>query len=180
MNSVILEEVAIYPLTERQISMKKIKNNPQQNISRRDFMKAASAFTAGGMLLGSLPIGASAYAGASDELKLAIVGCGNRGTGAVANALDAADGVKLVAMADIYEDRLNSSYNILSQRFANSDKLDLSEENRMVGFEAYKDAISMADVVILTTPTFWRPLHPVPVKLPVLLAFPFRMYCCLP
>lgn len=139
--------------------MKNNKESLQQNISRRDFMKAASAFTAGGIMLGSLPIGASAYAGASDELKLAIVGCGNRGTGAVANALDAADGVKLVAMADIYEDRLNSSFNILSQRFANSDKLAVPEENKFIGFEAYKDAISLADVVILTTPTFWRPLH---------------------
>lgn len=137
--------------------MENFKNNLQKNISRRDFVKAASAFTAGGFMLGSLPLGASAYAGASDELKLAIIGSGNRGTGAVANALDSAEGIKLVAMADIYEDRLNSSYNILSQR--NSDKVDVPDENKFIGFDGYKDAISLADVVILTTPTFWRPLH---------------------
>jgi len=131
----------------------------KRNISRRNFVKAASAFTAGGFMLGSLPLGASAYAGADDTLKLAIIGCGNRGTGAVANALDSAEGVKLVAMADIYEDRLNGSFNILSQRYADSDKLDVPEEHKFIGFDAYKDTMSLADVVILTTPTFWRPLH---------------------
>lgn len=130
-----------------------------QRISRRDFVKTASAITAGSFMLGSLPIGASAYASGSDELKLAIIGCGNRGTGAIANALDSSDGVKLVAMADIYEDRLTSSYDILSQRYANSDKLDVPDDHKFIGFDAYKDAMSLADVVVLTTPTFWRPLH---------------------
>lgn len=139
--------------------MEKEKSIIRKNISRRDFVKAASAFTAGGFMLGSLPIGASAYAGANDTLKLAIIGCGNRGTGAVANALDSTDGVELVAMADIYDDRLTSSYNILSQRYANSEKLNVSDDNKFIGFDAYKDAIALADVVILTTPTFWRPLH---------------------
>jgi predicted dehydrogenase len=134
---------------------KSLINN--KSISRRDFVRAASAFTAGGFILSSLPLKASAFVGASDELKLAIIGCGNRGTGAVANALDSTEGVKLVAMADIYEDRLNGSYNILSQR--NSDKVDVPDENKFIGFDGYKDAISLADVVILTTPTFWRPLH---------------------
>jgi len=139
--------------------MEKEERMLKKNISRRDFVKAASAFTAGGFMLGSLPLGASAYAGANDTLKLAIVGCGNRGTGAVANALDSTEGVKLVAMADIYEDRLNGSFNILSQRYADSDKLDVPEEHKFIGFDAYKDAMSLADVVTLTTPTFWRPLH---------------------
>lgn len=134
--------------------MKKLKN-----ISRRDFVKAASAFTAGGFMLGSLPLGGRAYAQSNNTLKLAIIGCGNRGTGAVANALDSADGVQLVAMADIYEDRLNNSYNILSQRYSGSEKLNVPKDHRFIGFNTYKDAMSVADVVILTTPTFWRPLH---------------------
>lgn len=139
--------------------MEKNKSSFKKSISRRDFVKAASAFTAGGFMFGSLPLSASAYAGASDTIKLAIIGCGNRGTGAVANALDSTDGVQLVAMADIYEDRLNNSYNILSQRHAGSEKVTVPDENKFIGFDAYKDAISLADVVILTTPTFWRPLH---------------------
>lgn len=138
--------------------MENKKGLTYQNISRRDFVKA-STLTAGGLLLGSLPLSKSAFAAGSDSLNLAIIGCGNRGTGAVANALDSTDGVKLVAMADIYEDRLNSSYNILSQRYSNSEKLAVPDENKFIGFDAYKDAMALADVLILTTPTFWRPQH---------------------
>ncbi|MEX2463132.1 MAG: Gfo/Idh/MocA family oxidoreductase, partial [Balneolaceae bacterium] len=126
--------------------------------TRRDFIKT-SALTAGGLYLGTLPITNSAYAHGNDTIKLALIGCGNRGTGAAFNALNADDGIKLVAMVDVLEDRLEQSYNILSSRFGDSGKVDVPEENQFIGFEKYKEAIALADVVILATPTFFRPLH---------------------
>lgn len=110
-------------------------------------------------MLGTLPISRSAFAAGNDSLKIALIGCGSRGTGAAANALDAADGIELVAMADIYEDRLNGSYNVLSQRYGDGEKLNVPEEHKFIGFDAYKEAMALADVVLLTTPTFWRPQH---------------------
>ncbi len=129
-----------------------------KTLSRRDFVKTSS-LTAGGLLLSSLPLSASAYAAGSDTLTIALIGCGSRGTGAAANALGSSDGVKLVAMADILEDQLRDSYNGLVQRFGDTDKMDVPEENKFVGFDGYKKAIALADVVLLTTPTFFRPLH---------------------
>lgn len=135
------------------------KNSPiQKKISRRDFVKA-SALTAGGLLSGALPLSAGAYVAGSDTLKIALVGCGARGTGAAFNALNSSDGVKLVAMADVLEDRLNDSYDLLSRRFGDTGKLDVPEDQKFVGFDSYKQAIELADVVLLTTPTFFRPLH---------------------
>ncbi len=135
------------------------KNKPIHNsISRRSFVKVSSV-TAGGLLLHSLPLRASAYAAGSDTIKVALIGCGSRGTGAAFQSLNADDGIKLVAMADILEDRLVESYDLLSQRYGDTGKLDVPEEHKFVGFDAYKDAIALADVVLLTTPTFFRPLH---------------------
>lgn len=133
-------------------------NIRDKKLTRRDFVKASS-ITAGGLLLGSLPIGRSAFAAGNERIKIALIGCGNRGTGAAANALDAGSDIQLVAMADIYEERLSGSYNILSQRYRDSDKLSVPEENKFIGFDAYKKAMELADVVLLTTPTFWRPQH---------------------
>ena len=97
--------------------MKKTTSSDKNKISRRSFVKNAT-FSAGGlMMLGSLPVSASAYAQGSDLLKVALVGCGGRGTGAANQTLTADDGVKLVAMADIFPDRLNSSLERLSQRY---------------------------------------------------------------
>ncbi|TVP99474.1 MAG: twin-arginine translocation signal domain-containing protein [Balneolaceae bacterium] len=138
--------------------MKKENSPKPQKFSRRDFVKASS-LTAGGLLLGSLPIQVSAYSAGSDTIKVALIGCGDRGTGAAVQSLNADRGVKLVAMADILEDRLTESYNTLTQRFGGSEQLDVSEDRKFVGFDGYKHAIDLADVVILTTPTFFRPLH---------------------
>ncbi len=134
------------------------KSSYLNKLSRRDFVKASS-ITAGGLLLGSLPLGSTAYAAGSDLLKIALIGCGSRGTGAAANALSSNEGVQLVAMADILEDQLADSYRILSTRYANSDKVNVPEEHKFVGFDSFKQAIALADVVLLTTPTFFRPLH---------------------
>ena len=138
--------------------MKKETKPGKTGLSRRDFVKA-STIAAGGVMLSSLPLRSSAYAGGSDVLKVALIGCGNRGTGAAFQTLNADDGVQLVAMADILEDRLEESYNGLVQRYGGTDKLNVPEEHKFLGFDGYKHAIALADVVLLTTPTFFRPLH---------------------
>ena len=134
------------------------KNTPAHTLSRRTFVKTSS-MAAGGLMSGSLSLGQSAYAGGSGTIKVALIGCGNRGTGAAFQALNADDGVKLVAMADIDEENLNDSYSRLNMRYGDSGKLDVPDEHKFVGFDGYIHAIALADVVLLTTPTFFRPLH---------------------
>lgn len=138
--------------------MSKKNISTEYHLTRRDFVKT-STMTAGGLLLSSLPIQAAAYAAGNDTLKIALIGCGSRGTGAAFQSLEADDGVQLVAMADIMEDRLNESYDRLNQRYGGTAKLDVPVEHRFLGFDGYKEAIALADVVLLTTPTFFRPLH---------------------
>lgn len=131
----------------------------KKGISRRDFMKKTTLAAGGGFILSTLPVGQSAYAAGNDTLKVAVVGCGGRGTGAANQALNADPGVKIVALADLFRDRLDSCYDTLAQRHLETGRLDVPEENKFVGFDAYKDAIALADVVILTAPPGFRPAH---------------------
>ncbi|MDX1636933.1 MAG: Gfo/Idh/MocA family oxidoreductase [Balneolaceae bacterium] len=141
------------------MSNKKNKDSGKGKLSRRDFVKTSS-LAAGGLMLSSLPVGAGAYAGGSATLKVALVGCGGRGTGAARQALSTGDGVQLVAMADAFRDRLDDSLNTLNKVFKDDkSKLNVPEEHKFVGFDAYKNAIELADVVILATPPGFRPIH---------------------
>ncbi|UII78706.1 Gfo/Idh/MocA family protein [Flagellimonas sp. CMM7] len=137
--------------------MKKDKTSKRQN-TRRDFVKNTTLLSAG-MLLPTLDVGAMANVFDNKTLKLALVGCGGRGSGAADQALQADDNVELVAMADAFEDRLTTSFNNLSEKYADSGKIKVKEKNRFVGFDAYKKAIDLADVVILATPPGFRPQH---------------------
>ena len=128
-------------------------------INRRTFVRNSAAATAGGLLLSQLPAGASAYAAGSDTIKVALIGCGGRGTGAANQALSVKQNVKLVAMADAFRDRLDESYENMMKMHGPSKKVDVPEKNKFVGFDAYKQAIALADVVILTTPPGFRPIH---------------------
>lgn len=124
---------------------------------RRTFLKT-SALIAGGTVLGTMPFAGGAYAGAvNDEIKIGLIGCGGRGTGAAVQALSTKYNLKLVAMADAFSDRLESCYQVLSQKYA--DKIDLPEERRFVGFDGYKKVIAEADVVLIATPPGFRPIH---------------------
>ncbi|WP_051359727.1 Gfo/Idh/MocA family protein [Adhaeribacter aquaticus] len=131
---------------------------PAAGCSRRDFVKGSAAVL-GATLVSQLPF-VGAYAAGSDTLKLALIGCGGRGTGAAIQALSAKGNVKLVAMADAFRDRLDDSYKNISTKF-NGDKklLDVPEKNKFAGFDGYKNAIALADVVILATPPGFRPIH---------------------
>ena len=137
-------------------SKKNQKSTPQS--SRRDFVKTTALFTAG-MMLPSMEIAAMANVFNDKTLKIAVIGCGGRGAGAAVQALRADENVQLVAMADAFEDRLNGSLQSLQKEFEGTNKVNVLEKHRYVGFDAYKKAIDQADVVILTTPPGFRPYH---------------------
>jgi predicted dehydrogenase len=134
--------------------------------SRREFVKQSSLI-AGGMVVLPKLAGANFYSGADDVIKVALIGCGGRGTGAAMQALQSKQNVKLVAMADAFQDRLDNCYKtITSDDMADAGaKVDLKKmidvpaERRFVGFDAYQKAIPLADVVILATPPGFRPIH---------------------
>ncbi len=136
--------------------MKEILN---QNQSRRKFVKNSATAVGTGFVLSSLPVSVGAYGAAQEEIKVAVVGCGGRGTGAAAQAIEADPGVRLVALADVFEDQVEKSFKGLSAKYGEGNQMMVTEESRFVGFEAYKDAIDMADVVILATPPGFRPAH---------------------
>jgi predicted dehydrogenase len=134
--------------------------HPNTNIAatRRDFLKtsalAAAAVTA------ELTVTRGAHAAGSDVLRVGLVGCGGRGTGAATQALKADKQVKLVAMADAFADRLESSLARLQKDEEIAAKVDVRPERRFVGFEAYQQLIdSGVDVVLLCTPPHFRPIH---------------------
>jgi myo-inositol 2-dehydrogenase / D-chiro-inositol 1-dehydrogenase len=129
-----------------------------KNKSRRDFVKAA-ALSTGGLLILPAGLQARAYSTGAQKLKLALVGCGGRGTGAAVQALTADADVELVAMADAFEDRLNGSLAAIIENFDGEKEIKVPEKNRFVGLDAYKKAIDQADVVILATPPGFRPTH---------------------
>lgn len=130
--------------------------NNQNQKPRRDFLKT-SAILAGGMMIQPFSI-PGAYAAGTDEIKLAVIGCGGRGTGAVFQAFETGYNIKLVAMADAFRDRIDKSYTPIMDKYG-SDKVDVPEERKFVGFEGYKEAIKLADVVILASPPGFRPDH---------------------
>jgi predicted dehydrogenase len=130
--------------------------NNQNQKPRRDFLKT-SALLAGGMMIQPFSI-PGAYAAGTDEIKLAVIGCGGRGTGAVFQAFETGYNIKLVAMADAFRDRIDKSYAPIMDKYG-SGKVDVPEERKFVGFDGYKEAIKLADVVILASPPGFRPDH---------------------
>lgn len=137
--------------------MKNLEFN--KGINRRKFVKSSAAAAVGSVFLSQLPVGASAYVGGNETLRVAVIGCGGRGTGAAVQALNVKEDVKLVAMADAFRDRLDESYDNLIKKHGKSGRVDVPEEHKFVGFDAYKNAIALADVVILATPPGFRPIH---------------------
>ena len=130
-----------------------------KNSSRREFLKNTGRVAATTAFMAAAA--PRMYAGESNTIKVALVGCGGRGTGAADNALSVKNGpMKLVAMGDVFENRLKNSYNNIKNRHA--DKVDVPEDHRFVGFDAYKkamDCLSPGDVAIFTTPPAFRWVH---------------------
>jgi myo-inositol 2-dehydrogenase / D-chiro-inositol 1-dehydrogenase len=126
--------------------------------TRREFIKTSGKAAAGAALLST--IAARSYAQENNTIKIAIVGCGGRGGGAVQQALSTQGPTKLVAMADVFEDRIQGTLKNLRNRF--EAKLDVPPERQFVGFDAYKkaiDCLDKGDVVLLTTAPAFRPIH---------------------
>ncbi|HEY3862652.1 MAG TPA: Gfo/Idh/MocA family oxidoreductase [Verrucomicrobiae bacterium] len=131
------------------------EKSSETDVSRRHFLGTAGKAAAGLSILGGLSIERNAYAAGTDTIKLALVGCGGRGSGAADQALAAGKDIKLVAMADAFENRLASSLQALQGK--HPEQVDPATVNSYVGLDAYKKAIADADVVILATPPGFRP-----------------------
>src|SRR5882757_4203540 len=128
--------------------------------SRRAFVKQSALLT-GSLLAMPLASNASFFnSSADDTIKIALIGCGGRGTGAATQALLTKQNVKLVAMADAFRDRIDGCYKELTKEENGvKTRVDVPEERKYTGFDAYKKAMAHADVVILTTPPGFRPIH---------------------
>jgi len=124
--------------------------------SRREFLKTSGSVAAGSAIAMNFIPSKSVFAMNSDTLKVGLIGCGGRGTGAANQALQADDNVVLTAMADTFEDRLSKSLaNLKKER---GDQIQVTAEKQFVGFDGYKKVIeSDIDVAILTTPPCFRP-----------------------
>ena len=126
--------------------------------TRRSFLKSTSTAFAGGALLGALPIERFAHAASpGDTIRVALVGCGGRGTGAAAQALKASPQAKLVSVCDAFKDKMEGTLKEVRNSIKNDDRITVDEGHMFVGPEAYKQAIASADVVILATPPGLRP-----------------------
>jgi predicted dehydrogenase len=124
--------------------------------TRREFLQASAALAAAASQLGEP---SPAKAQNSETLRVGLIGCGGRGSGAAAQALKADKNVKLWAMADAFADRLDLSLSSLQRDETIAAKIDVPKERQFVGFDGYKNVIACCDVVLLTTPPHFRPLH---------------------
>lgn len=109
--------------------------------SRRDFLKGAAAT---GGAAAALSIARAAHAAGDDTIKIALVGCGGRGTGACAQALQTKGPIKLVAMADVFADRIDASLRNIQnelQKRGLSDRVDVSDERKFTGFDGFRQAL---------------------------------------
>ncbi|MEM6570355.1 MAG: Gfo/Idh/MocA family oxidoreductase, partial [Planctomycetota bacterium] len=131
--------------------------DPTTPIDRRTFLQGAGSLAAASLATSPSLANAQASAAGDAELRVALVGCGGRGTGAAVQALNTGN-VRLVAMADAFTDRLEGSLSNISSR--HPEKVDVPAERRFVGFDAYRKAIDEdVDVVITATPPGFRPDH---------------------
>jgi predicted dehydrogenase len=136
-----------------------MSHESNRRTSRRQFLKRSSQLAGASALLGmTTPL---VHAAADETIRVALVGCGGRGTGAASNALAVENGpLQLVAMADVFEPRLNSSYQNLKKQFG--DQVAVPPEHRFVGFDSYRaamDCLRPGDIVIMATPPAFRWVH---------------------
>src|SRR5437667_3366814 len=137
-------------------------NQTQDSLtSRREFIKNTGKIAAASALAGvAIP---HVHAAENNTIQVALVGCGGRGTGAVGDALSVKNGpIKLVAMADVFEDRLKSSYDALKRSKEFGKQVEVPEDRKFIGFDAYKqamDCLRAGDMAIFATPPAFRWVH---------------------
>ena len=135
-----------------------IQNKEETNSTRRQFIKSSSAAVAAGVALPSFSIPQKTFAANDETIRVGLIGCGGRGTGAASQAMKADSNVMLTAMGDMYPDRLDVSHNALKK--AAEEKIQVTPENKFTGFGADKKVLeSGVDLVILATPPGFRPMH---------------------
>jgi myo-inositol 2-dehydrogenase / D-chiro-inositol 1-dehydrogenase len=130
----------------------------RSSASRREFLRTSGTALTGAALLGA--ISARSYAGEDNTIKIALVGCGGRGTGAAAQALSTKGPTQLWAMADVFENRLQSSLGALTQQHGK--QVETPKERQFLGMDGYRkaiEAIGPGGVVLLATPPAFRPIH---------------------
>jgi myo-inositol 2-dehydrogenase / D-chiro-inositol 1-dehydrogenase len=131
----------------------------ESSASRRDFLKTSAGAVVTSAALQSA-IAARSYAGEDNTIRIGLVGCGGRGTGAATQALSTKGPTKLVAMADVFDDRLKASLGQISSQF--SPQVDVPPDRQFLGTDAYKKAVECVGpggVVLLATPPAFRPWH---------------------
>ncbi len=134
------------------------QSSSPQSSSRRDFLKASTAAAVAGGVAAPLVVPRGVHAAAGETIKVGLIGCGGRGTGAVTDSLRADPGTRLVAMGDAFQDHLDRRLGALKGRFA--DRVDVPKERQFVGFDAFEKVLDCdIDVVILATPPGFRPQH---------------------
>lgn len=134
--------------------MKEKVSKKTGGVSRRDFIKASAAVSLATVASG----GSRIFAAGSDKIRVGLIGCGARGTGAAVNCVESTTGVEIVAMADLFQDKLDKSLARLSRKV--DDKVTVTEETSFVGFDAYKKVLACdVDLVLLATPPGFRPEH---------------------
>src|SRR5262249_20217091 len=138
-----------------------MSDSSKSGLSRRELFKNTGKIAAASALAQVVLPGL--YAGESNTVQLALVGCGGRGTGAADNALSTTSGpTKLVAMADVFPHKIAKRFGDLSKNEKLRTQMDIPEDRRYIGFDAYKkamDCLKPGDVVLLTTPPAFRWVH---------------------
>ncbi len=134
--------------------MKKKAGKKISEVSRRDFIKASAAVSLAALASGP----AYVFAAGSDKLRVGLIGCGGRGTGAAIDCVRSSEGVEIVAMGDLFKDRLDRSLAELSRKV--DDKVNVTKDTSFVGFDAYKKVIACdVDLIIMAPPPHFRPMH---------------------
>lgn len=137
-------------------------NSLFNNQSRRNFVKTG-ALIAGGVAMNPLDISAKSYIDGDDTIRVGLIGCGGRGTGAAFQAMSTKENIKIVAMGDAFQDKVEDCYKKLKASLADEEmdagRLAVTPDTMFSGFDAYKKIIPLVDVVILTTPPGFRPMH---------------------
>ncbi len=126
--------------------------------SRREFLKGSTVAGAAALASSGLVV-PMVHAAGSSTIKVGLVGCGGRGTGAAEQALTADSGAQLVAMADAFPDYLEKSLAELKDNSKIGSRVDVPKDRQFTGFDAYKHVIDQVDLVLLTTPPHFRPIH---------------------
>jgi predicted dehydrogenase len=121
--------------------------------TRREFLQASAATAA------AATFASGVHAAGSDVIRVGLVGCGARGSGAAVQALKAATNAKLVAIGDAFADQIDFYINVIQREPDVGKRVDVPPDRRFVGLDAYKHVIEAADVVLLTTPPGFRPIH---------------------